>query len=246
MSQYKPQFTVTDKIHNLKAQIIKYEKRGVDTHIHATQQILYNSHIRSVRSTLAIENIPLTLNQVIDIIDNQYVPCTQSEIRAVKNAYEAYNLLDIYNPPDPYSTVYMLHFHRVFMAGLAKEAGCFRTGTAPSANLMLRHLDNLIEWVNLSDEHMLIKSCVFHYELMSIQPFGAGNGLVARLWQILLLYKWRMPMGLPLADAICNNQEEYFNALAIPDKAAGSTKFIEYMLQAIKDAAVEYDREIAQ
>jgi len=95
MSQYKPQFTVTDKIHNLKAQIIKYEKRGVDTHIHATQQILYNSHIRSVRSTLAIENIPLTLNQVIDIIDNQYVPCTQSEIRAVKNAYEAYNLLDI-------------------------------------------------------------------------------------------------------------------------------------------------------
>jgi len=140
----------------------------------------------------------------------------------------------------------MLHFHRVFMAGLAKEAGCFRTGTAPSANLMLRHLDNLIEWVNLSDEHMLIKSCVFHYELMSIQPFGAGNALVARLWQVLLLYKWRMPMGLPLADAICNNQEEYFNALAIPDKAAGSTKFIEYMLQATKDAVVEYDREFAQ
>jgi len=242
MSQYKPQFTVTDTIHRLKSQIIKQEKYGVDKpHIHATQQMIHNAHIRSVHSTLAIENILLTPPEVADIIDNEYVSCTQQEIRAVKNAYEAYNLLDPYHPPNPYSIVDILHAHRVFMTGLspAKEVGCLR-----SDKLMQRHMDNLLDWVQTSDEHQLIKSCVFHHEFMLIQPFGVGNGYVARLWQILLLYKWRMPLGLPLADFILKRRQDYFDVLAIPNKATGSTKFLEFMLQAIKDAVVEFDRDL--
>ncbi|MCL1787259.1 MAG: Fic family protein [Defluviitaleaceae bacterium] len=252
MSQYKPPFSITDTIHRLKSQIIKYE-RSIKEGVHATAQMLHSANICSVHSTLAIENILLTPTQVTEIIDGQYVPCTPNEIRAVKNAYEAYHLLDIYHPPDPYSPINMLHLHRVFMTGLTKEAGCFRSGeavgtgqkrgnTAPSAKLVPRHLDNLIDWVKTSDEHPLIKSCVFHYEFMSIQPFSVGNGYVARLWHILLLYHWVMPMGLPLADIICSRKQDYFDTLAIPDKAVGATKFIEYMLQAIKGAAVEYDK----
>ncbi|MCL2839541.1 MAG: Fic family protein [Defluviitaleaceae bacterium] len=250
MSQYKPQFTITDKVHLLKAQIIKYEK-SIKIHTHATQQLLHNAHIHSVHSTLAIEeDIALSLEQVADIIDDKHVSCTPNEMRKVKNAYEAYNLLDPYHPPNPYSTVDMLHVHCVFMAGLTKEAGRFRSNkvvtvgqkwenTAPLAKLVQRHMDNLMDWLKTSDEHPLIKSCVFHYEIMSIQPFSVGNGYVARLWQILLLYHWLMPIRLPLADVICERQQDYFDTLAIPDKSLGITKFIEYMLQVIKDAAVK-------
>jgi len=228
MSQYKPPFTITDKIHRLKSQIIKNEK-SVKIHIHATKQMLHNAHLHSVHSTLAIENISLTLEEVADIIDGNYVPCTPNEIRAVKNAYEAYNLLNPYHPPNPYSTADMLHIHRTF---------CFNT-----AKFVPRQVDNLLEWVKTSDEHPLIKSSAFHYEIMSLRPFSIGNGLVARLWQLLLLYKWSMPLGMPLASAICKRKQEYFGTLAIPNKATGSTKFIEYMLQAIKDAVLQYDKQ---
>ena len=36
---------------------------------------------------------------------------------------------------------------------------------------------------------MLIRSCVFHYELELIHPFADGNGRVGLLWHTLLLSK---------------------------------------------------------
>jgi len=232
MSQYKPQYTITDKARRLKSQIIKYEKREAPI-IHVTNQMLYDARVRSVHSTLAIENISLIYTEVADIIGDKYVPLTPNEIRAVKNAYQAYSLIDPYHPPNPYSAVDLLHAHHVFMSGLAKEAGRFR-----AAKLVQRRIGNLLDWVKDSEEHPLIKSCVFHYEFMCIQPFSAGNGRIARLWHILLLYHWIMPLGLPLTDIISNRRQEYLDALE------SCTKFIEYMLQVIKDAAVEFDKDL--
>ena len=253
MSQHKPQFIMTDKIHRLKAQIIKQEKDRLNARgsIHASRQMYHDSRIRNVHSTLAMENSSLTLAQVTDVIDGKHAPGTPDEIREVKNAYEAYSLMLTVNPIDPYSIAEMLHAHRAFMAGLAKEVGCFRSGevvaagqkreTAPLAKLVPRHMDNLVDWAKTSDEHPLIKSCVFHYELMSIHPFGDGNGHVARMWQMLLLSQRNfISKRLPVMDVVRERQQEYYDVLAISDRAAGSAKFTEYMLQAIKDALTEF------
>ena len=48
----------------------------------------------------------------------------------------------------------------------------------------------LLDWAKTSEVHMLICSCVFHYELELIHPFADGNGRVGRLWHTLLLSKW--------------------------------------------------------
>jgi len=247
LSQFKPQLAITDKIFRLKSQVVKHEKRALG--FHATTELLHNAHVRSAYATLAIENNGLSLEEVTDIIEGRYVSCTQNEMREVKNAYEAYSLLDIYHPPNPYSTTAILHAHSTFMTGIAKDAGRFRTtetaaqgrGTI-APNLIPRHVENLLEWVNTSDEHPLIKSCVFHHEIMYAKPFRAGNGLIARLWQILLLSFWSMPMGLPLAAYLLECRENYYNALAIQNKTESTAAFVAVLLQAIKDAVVEYDK----
>lgn len=86
--------------------------------------------------------------------------------------------------------------------GLVDESGVFRSrpvgvvdsegnvlhfGTLPQyvPNLVME----LLDWVRTAEVHMLIRSCVFHYELELIHPFADGNGRVGRLWHTLLLSK---------------------------------------------------------
>ena len=61
---------------------------------------------------------------------------------------------------------------------------------APPARRVPELMDDLLAWVSTADDHVLIKSCVFHYELEFIHPFIDGNGRMGRLWQTSMLGQW--------------------------------------------------------
>jgi len=208
-----------------------------------------DNQIRSIHSSLAIENNSLSLGQVTDIINGKRVLGALNEIREVKNAFEAYNLLLTFNP---FSIEDMLKAHKVLMADLTKEAGLFRSGRvgvfagerlvhmAPLARVVPKLMSNLIHWTKTTDLHPLIKSCVFHYEFEFIHPFADGNGRIGLMWQTLLLSRWKPVFAwLPVETLIRERQQEYYDVLAVADKAANSTAFVEFMLRAIRDALSE-------
>ena len=244
---YEPPYSITDEIIHLVAEIS--EQVGAVTiknETAASPRLHRERQIRSIHSSLAIENNSLSLEQVTDIINGKRVLGAPNEIREVKNAYEAYNLLLTF---DPFNIEDMLNAHRILMADLTKEAGRFRSGgvgifagrglvhMAPPANFVPDHILNLVNWAKTSDAHPLIKSCVFHYEFEFIHPFADGNGRMGRMWQTLLLANWRPLFAwLPVEELIRERRLEYYDVLAAADKAADSAAFIEFMLRAIRDA----------
>ena len=87
---------------------------------------------------------------------------------------------------------------------------------------------------------MLIRSCVFPYELELIHPFADGNGRVGRLWHTLLLSKWNPAFAwLPVESIIHDRQQEYYAAINASNDAGESTVFIGFMLSAIKASLIE-------
>ncbi len=89
------------------------------------------------------------------------------------------------------------------MKNLLQNAGVYRrtnvaaggkdgvTHIAPPPNLVPRLMAELFEWIKTTDEHLLIASCIFHYELEFIHPFSDGNGRVGRLWQSVILKSYK-------------------------------------------------------
>lgn len=245
-----PLYTITDKIVNLTAEIS--ELVGVITvknNINANPKLRRDNRIRTIHATLAIENNSLSLEQVTDVIDGKRVLGKPYEIQEVKNAYKAYERLLQYNP---YSVQDLLDAHRLLMTGLIQETGVFRQGgvgvfagerlvhMAPPAKQVPQLITELLQWTEKARLHPLIKSCVFHYEFEFIHPFADGNGRMGRMWQTLLLAKWKPFFAwLPVETLIRERQDEYYRALALSDKNADAQPLAEFLLQVILAALKE-------
>ena len=123
-TSYIPPFTMTEEITNLVIEIA--ELTGIMTvseQLSKNPRLRRENRVKSIHSSLAIEQNSLTIDQVSDIIDGKRVLGPPQDIREAKNAYEAYELL---TKLDPYSVEDLLKAHKIMMTGLVKEAGVFR------------------------------------------------------------------------------------------------------------------------
>ena len=246
MSKYQPPFHMTDKITNLTAAIcellgqIKILSRG-----NLAPHLRKENRIRTIHSSLSIEHNSLTLEQVTAIIDGRRILGNPVEIREVKNAYTAYEMMLTL---DPYSVDDLLKAYKAMMNELISENGRFRSGgvgvfngkvlvhMAPPANMVPGQIQDLFTWYKTAEIHPLIRSSIFHYEFEFIHPFADGNGRMGRMWHSLLLGRWNeIFYWLPVEDLIRLRQDEYYNALGKSDTDADSCAFVEFLLQVIMD-----------
>lgn len=204
------------------------------------------NRIRTVQSSLFIEGNTLSLDQVTALLDEKRVIGPQRDILEVKNAFSAYDDLSAY---DPFSMNALLEAHRTLMKGLLPETGIFRKQAigmirgndifhqAPHWKKVEPLMKALFGYLNKGSDHLLIKSCRFHYQLEYIHPFLDGNGRMGRLWQTRILMMYHPVFEyLPIEQLIIEHQSEYYKALAKSDSAGDCTAFIDFMLAQINEA----------
>ena len=112
---------------------------------------------------------------------------------------------------------------------------------APPADMVPQLMNDLFYWLSTDqDVPMLIKSCVFHYEMVFIHPFSDGNGRTVRLWQNVLLTQWNPIFEyIPIESMIQKHQNEYYDSIALCHKNGNSNVFIEFMLTMIDETLEE-------
>ena len=160
-----------------------------------------NSKKKSSYASNKIEGNPLTeaqANEAIEQDDHKHFLKPEQEVR---NYYLALNLLEEkLRKKEPFSKKLILEVQALVEKGASKEKIGLR-GPMPPGMLFAVYdsqtgapeyippehseipalLDELVDYVNTTDDHALIIAAVVHYQIVTIHPFEDGNGRTARL-----------------------------------------------------------------
>ena len=238
-----PPYTITSHILALAERIGEAIGRAEEAAVSTDLRLRRINRIRTIHGSLAIEGNTLSEEQVSTILDGKPVVAPLREIQEARNAIKAY---EQYPQWEPASETDLLSAHEVLMTALVDAPGHYRRGgvavtgagevhhIGPPADRVPRLMSDLLAWLGSTSEHPLIASSVFHYEFEFIHPFEDGNGRMGRLWQTLILTRWKpLFTGVPVESLIHARQGEYYDAIRESSAEGESTPFIAYMLDTI-------------
>jgi Fic family protein len=240
----KPPYTITEKAADCLAKIVETVTRlDFGTDFKRDIKLHRENRVRSIHSSLAIEGNALSLDEVTAVIEGRIIAGKQTEIKEVKNAYEAYDKIMTFSP---FSIGDFLKAHKLMTQGLLEESGVFRSGDVgvfdgggtvhlgARPQFVPQLMEDLFAWAKQSELHPVLKSAILHYEIETIHPFADGNGRMGRLWQTLLLAKWNALFAwIPMESLMYQNKSEYYRAIEDARETNDSGVFIEFTLSAL-------------
>lgn len=216
------------------------------------------SKVRSIYSSLAIEDNSLSLNSIERIIDDKLVLGDRREIQEVKNANELYENIDVY---DWRNETDFIKAHTILMKYFDDDNGYYRNHgeavkkgneiiyAAPESILVPSLMKSLFKFLTDKENeiHPLILSALFHYYFAYIHPFSDGNGRIARFWVSLILTNWNPNFKyVPVEEEMYLNQEEYYNSIAKCHINGNANEFISFVLNCINTALKKTTQKTTQ
>lgn len=195
--------TITNDILNsiIEIELNRYKISLVELSQNVLNKLRKNSKKKSSYASNKIEGNPLSEKQAEEVIESDERKHYLKPEQEVRNYFLALNYLEEkLNNKEKLSKKLILDVQKLVEKGAPKEKIGLRgpmppgvlfavydskTGNSdyipPEYSDVSGLLDELIEYVNTTDDHPLIVGAVVHYQLVTIHPFEDGNGRTARL-----------------------------------------------------------------
>ena len=219
---YNPAFKITNNVMNLLTEIT--EIVGEITILEKTNPdfvIKYKNRIETIYLMFKNEIKDLTLEKVSNIVKGNSSELSFENIEKIKKINDVYEKIEFLNP---FSVNDFLDIYRILV-------------NSDNKNLVQnfsKYLEELFSWLKKSKLNILIKSCILHYEITKMSNFEDGR--MGRLWQILILSKWKsFFVWIPLEILIQENIEKYYEIINKSKKSKSLNLFVVFTLQIIKD-----------
>lgn len=219
---YTPEFKITNNVMNLLTEIT--EIVGEITILEKTNPdfvIKYKNRIETICLMFKNEIKDLTLEEVSNIVKGNSSELSFENIEKIKKINDIYEKIEFLNP---FSVKDFLDIYRILV-------------NSDNKNLVQnfsKYLKELFSWLKKSKLNILIKSCILHYEIAKMSNFEDGR--MGRLWQILILSKWKSFFAwIPLEILIQENIEKYYEIINKSKKSESLNLFVVFILQIIKD-----------
>ena len=194
-----------------------------------------NSKKKSSYASNKIEGNPLTEKQAEEVLERDEHKHFLKPEQEIRNYFLALNLLEEkLKKKEKFSKKMILEVQAMVEKGASKEKIGLR-GSMPPGVLFAVYdsvtgvpeyippeyseipelLDELVEYVNTTEDHPLIIAAVVHYQLVTIHPFEDGNGRTARLLSgyILDFYGYGFHGLGSLEEYFAYDSDEYYESL---------------------------------
>jgi Fic family protein len=179
----------------------RYKVSSVKLSKKVANRLRKNSKKKSSYASNKIEGNPLSEKQVDEVIESDDRKHFLKPEQEVRNYFLALNYLEEKaGEKKPFSKKLILDVQKFVEKGASKEKIGLRGAMPPGVLFAVydsktgapdyippeycditKLLDELVEYVNTTDDHPLIVAAVVHYQLVTIHPFEDGNGRTARL-----------------------------------------------------------------
>ena len=187
---------------------------------YCVREIMVNEIIKSN----GIEGVHTTKKDVYDSMNSnkkyrfsgiikKYKQITENKIEKINSAEEIRKIYD-----EVFSEEIMINPENQLDGKLFRKGLVYVTDSSmknvhlgdSNEDLILKHIQNLIIFMNKKDINFLLKACITHYYFEYIHPFYDGNGRFGRLiFSMYLAKKLDVFTGLSLSYAIFSEKEKY-------------------------------------
>ncbi len=255
---FVPKYTLTSKLINNIAlcERLYGQLEGLKIPKSIELNLERNNEITSAYISNSIEGNPLSLSEVTNLLLEDRLPVNRDE-KEVCNYFEILRRLTI-NDKSSITTNDILGIHKNLLKGvndsIAGEVrnksiivGKYKTKDgrlgidvkhnppAHDKKTIETNTQELLNWLEQSEETTIIKAGIFHHEFVYIHPFEDGNGRTCRLLtaQIFLQANYQINKYFVLDDFYDVDRPLYSDSLHLAD-SGDKTEWLEYFTDGVK------------